>query len=64
MRVCLTLPPLLLRSAGVKTYVYYWARSLLAAAGSHALELFPFIDGASLPDECVHDRSVLAAGKL
>src|SRR5712671_5418584 len=59
MRVSIDSTPLLLRSAGVKTYVYYWARSLLAAAGSHTLELFPFIDGAALPGVCVHDRSAL-----
>src|SRR5437763_8095442 len=59
MRVSIDATPLLLRSAGVKTYLYYWTRSLLAAAGNHALELFPFIDGAALPEGCVHNRSVL-----
>ena len=55
--------PLLLRSAGVKTYVYYWTRYLRAAAGIHTLELFPLIDPARLharlSDGCVHERSVL-----
>ena len=36
--------PLLLRSAGVKTYVYHWTRSLAAAAGARRLSLFPFLD--------------------
>src|SRR6266404_6429700 len=59
MRVSIDVTPLLLRSAGVKTYVHYWTRHLQAAAGSHKLELFPFIDQARLPEGCVHERSVL-----
>jgi glycosyltransferase involved in cell wall biosynthesis len=41
--------PLLLRSAGVKNYVYYWARSLL--------KLFPFLNGLGT---FAHERSVLS----
>jgi len=59
MRVSIDATPLLLRSAGVKTYVYYWTRYLQAAAGSDTLKLFPFIDPARLPEGCVHERSVL-----
>src|SRR6266403_1223221 len=59
MRVSIDATPLLLRSAGVKTYVYYWTRYLQATAGSRTLELFPFIDPARLPEECDHERSVL-----
>ena len=48
--------PLLLRSAGVKTYVYYWARSLAEQAGPNRLSLFPFL---RLPDGIAHETSVL-----
>jgi glycosyltransferase involved in cell wall biosynthesis len=58
MRVLIDATPLLLRSAGVKTYVYHWTRHLQAAAGIHSLELFPYLDGL-LSDNCVHDRSIL-----
>src|SRR5215471_15181888 len=59
MRVSIDAIPLLLRSAGVKTYVYYWTRSLLASAGPHSLDLFPFLGGVELSQGCVHERSVL-----
>jgi hypothetical protein len=48
--------PLLLRSAGVKNYVYYWARSLADYAGTNRLSLFPFL---RLPDGLAHQTSVL-----
>jgi glycosyltransferase involved in cell wall biosynthesis len=48
--------PLLLRSAGVKNYVYYWARSLAEQAGPNRLSLFPFL---CLPDGIAHETSVL-----
>jgi glycosyltransferase involved in cell wall biosynthesis len=57
MRVSIDSTPLLLRSAGVKTYVFHWTRALQATANGHSLELFPFI-GTELT-ECVHERSVL-----
>ena len=56
MRVSIDATPLLLHSAGVKTYVFYWTRFLRLLAGNHTLELFPYL-GA--PEKCVHDRSVL-----
>src|SRR5256714_13604158 len=56
MRVSIDATPLLLHSAGVKTYVFYWSRYLQRMAGNHTLELFPFLQA---PEECVHDRSVL-----
>jgi glycosyltransferase involved in cell wall biosynthesis len=59
MRVSIDATPLLLRSAGVKTYVYYWTRHLQSTAGRHTLELFPFLDGARLSENCVHERSVI-----
>jgi glycosyltransferase involved in cell wall biosynthesis len=48
--------PLLLRSAGVKNYVYYWAHSLAEQAGPNKLSLFPFL---RLPDGVAHETSVL-----
>ena len=51
--------PLLLRSAGVKNYVYYWARSLAEHAGPNRLSLFPFL---RLPDGIAHENSVLGRG--
>src|SRR5204863_4725857 len=59
MRVLIDATPLLLRSAGVKTYVFHWTRALEATAGKHSLELFPYIGKF---EECVHDRSVLPRG--
>ena len=59
MRVTLDATPLLLRSAGVKTYVYHWMRHLFATSGKHRLDLFPFLEGVWGEDGCVHQRSVL-----
>ncbi len=41
--VLLDASPLLVRSAGVKNYTHYWARSLAEQAGENSLSLFPFI---------------------
>src|SRR2546427_662743 len=60
MRVSIDATPLLLRSAEVKTYVYYWIRSLQAADRRHTLDLFPFLDGDGLSEGYHHERSVLA----
>lgn len=51
--------PLLLRSAGVKTYLYYWLRSLQAQAQGFHITAFPAI---RVPAEVHHDRSVLERG--
>jgi glycosyltransferase involved in cell wall biosynthesis len=51
--------PLLLRSAGVKNYVYYWARSLAEHAGPNTLSLFPFL---RLPGGIAHENSALGRG--
>ncbi len=45
IRVAIDASPLLLRSAGVKTYVYHWSRSLIAQAGQNQVTLFPYLDG-------------------
>jgi glycosyltransferase involved in cell wall biosynthesis len=48
--------PLLVRSAGVKNYIYYWARSLVKQAGENSLSLFPFMPE---PESFTHQASVL-----
>ena len=57
--VVLDASSLLVRSAGVKNYTYYWARSLAEQAGKNTLSLFPFLD---LPVNFTHENSV--AGPL
>jgi glycosyltransferase involved in cell wall biosynthesis len=54
--VVLDASPLLLRSAGVKNYVYYWARSLAEHTGGNKLSLFPFLNGLG---RFGHETSVL-----
>lgn len=54
--VVLDVSPLLLRSAGVKNYVYYWARGLAEQAGGNTLSLFPFLSGLG---RFAHETSVL-----
>lgn len=57
MRILIDASPLLLRSAGVKNYLYYWLRALQAEAGSgHSVRAFPFVNSFG-PLE--HERSVL-----
>lgn len=41
MRVCIDATPLLVRSAGVKTYLYHWLRSLQESKSPHTLTIFP-----------------------
>jgi glycosyltransferase involved in cell wall biosynthesis len=55
-RVCIDATPLLLRSAGVKTYVYYWTEALRLEGGANSIELFPML---APPGEVVHEQSVL-----
>lgn len=43
MRICIDGTPLLVRSAGVKTYLYHWLRSLQASSSLHDLTIFPMI---------------------
>ncbi|MDP9112143.1 MAG: glycosyltransferase family 4 protein [Acidobacteriota bacterium] len=44
MRVCIDGTPLLVRSAGVKTYLYHWLRSLQSSSTPHKLTIFPTIE--------------------
>ncbi len=41
VRVCIDAFPLLVRSAGVKNYLYYWIEHLRRLAGDDAIRLFP-----------------------
>ncbi|MFB3825755.1 MAG: glycosyltransferase family 4 protein [Bryobacteraceae bacterium] len=58
MRLAVDATPLLLRSAGVKTYLYYWTRHLREQAGRRRLWLFP---AAGRPGTCEHERSIVSA---
>src|SRR5260370_38291004 len=59
MRVCIDCSPLLMRSAGVKTYVYYLTQHLLAAFGPECVLPFPFLRRIG---ELDHNRSVAGLG--
>jgi len=54
--VILDASPLLVRSAGVKNYIFYWARSLAEQTGENSLSLFPFMRS---PESFTHQASVL-----
>ena len=47
MRIAIDATPLLLRSSGVKNYVYYWLRSLQELAGPRTVSAFPFLGSAA-----------------
>jgi glycosyltransferase involved in cell wall biosynthesis len=55
MRVVIDAVPLLIRSAGVKNYLYYWIESLQRAAGADQIRTFPSLDGLGRLN---HDGSV------
>jgi glycosyltransferase involved in cell wall biosynthesis len=56
MRVSIDCTPLLMRSAGVKTYLYHWTESLRHLAGREAVQLFPFLD---TPGPLNHEATVI-----
>lgn len=56
MRVAIDATPLLLRSAGVKTYVYEWIRHLRRLASGDAVLAFPFLGAV---DGYSHEKSVV-----
>ncbi len=43
MRLTLDITPTLLRSAGVRNHLHYWARALQANARGNSLEFYPFL---------------------
>jgi alpha-1,3-rhamnosyl/mannosyltransferase len=56
MRICIDATSLLLRSAGVKNYVYHWMRSLQKEAKEHEITAFPALGEVG---ELNHETSVL-----
>jgi len=56
MRIGIDASPLLLRSAGVKNYLYHWIRHMQRSGSAHSFQLFPFL-GKTGPLH--HDRSML-----
>ena len=57
MRICIDATSLLLRSAGVKNYVYHWMRSLKAGSPDLEVTAFPLLGDAG---ELDHEKSVLS----
>lgn len=55
IRVTIDAVPLLVRSAGVKNYLYYWTRSLRQESRGIDIRLFPFLNEAAWLD---HEGSV------
>jgi alpha-1,3-rhamnosyl/mannosyltransferase len=55
MRFCIDATPLLLRSAGIKSYLYHWIVHLRRLAGEDSVLTFPF---TSPIGELDHERSV------
>src|SRR5689334_20641265 len=60
MRVVIDAVPLLIRSAGVKNYLYYWIESLRRAAGPGQIRTFPPLD--PLPP-LQHHASIAGRGR-
>src|SRR5215475_9649866 len=55
MRVTIDAVPLLVRSAGVKNYLYYWTQHLRQESRNVEIQLFPFLDD---PHALDHEVSV------
>lgn len=60
MKITIDASPLLVRSAGVKGYLYHWIRALQEQRGTHVFRLFPLIRNFGALD---HERS-LAGGMI
>ena len=60
MRIAIDATPMLLRSSGVKNYVYYWIRSLQKLAGPQAVSAFPFLGPLG---ELNHAASTMSAAQ-
>ncbi|MFN7933521.1 MAG: glycosyltransferase family 1 protein [Bryobacteraceae bacterium] len=56
MRITVDATSLLLRSAGVKSYTYYWMKALRQIAGKESIRGFPFLNDIG---ELHHDRSMV-----
>ena len=57
MRILIDATPLLLRSVGIKTYLYYWIQHLCQQAGNEQILTFPRLDKLPPLD---HERSILS----
>jgi alpha-1,3-rhamnosyl/mannosyltransferase len=57
MRITIDASPLLLRSAGVKSYLYHWIQALQSTAGRREVAAYPFLDRYG---ELTHNDSVLS----
>src|SRR5579872_6655719 len=57
MRIAIDATPLLMRSSGVKNYVYYWIRSLQQLAGVKTVSPYPFLGPLG---ELNHETSALS----
>jgi glycosyltransferase involved in cell wall biosynthesis len=56
MRICIDATALLLRSAGIKNYLYHWLRALAEHAPEHRVSAFPLLGDIGALH---HDRSTL-----
>ncbi len=57
MQICIDATPLLVRSAGVKNYIYHWMHSLQREAKEHTITAYPLLGAAG---DLNHDASVLS----
>lgn len=57
MRVSVDASPLLLRSAGVKNYLYHWIQALQRSAGPNSVDGYPFIGSIG---DLTHEGSVMS----
>ena len=56
MRISVDASPLLLRSAGVKNYLYHWIHALQQSSGGNVVNGYPFIRNFG---ELTHESSVM-----
>lgn len=59
MRIVVDATPLLLRSAGVKTYTYNWLRYMRRFSGEDTVLAWPYLD---VGDEYSHEESIVGRG--
>ena len=57
MRIAIDSIPLLLRSAGVKTYIYNWFKSLRRAAGGDTVVAWPYLEPG---EDYSHEKSLVS----
>jgi alpha-1,3-rhamnosyl/mannosyltransferase len=57
MRISVDASPLLLRSAGVKNYLYHWIHALQRTSSEHSVSAYPFIRNVG---DLTHESSVMS----